>query len=92
MKTTYPSRWKAEKRYSKEIVKGQTLTTDGCGSYGISTLSRVQCCLMHMDGIDIKSDTVFWKCGECKEWNHRKEIKCNHCYAVLYKFKDEKDI
>ena len=84
MKTTNPIAWKAHSLDSGEIIEGSTLTTDGCGNYGISFMSRVQCALSHSEGYPIKPDTVYWQCGECKEWNHRKEIKCKGCEAVLY--------
>jgi hypothetical protein len=91
MKTTYPKRWKGRSKNDGRIIDGPTLTTDGDGNYGISQLSRVETAIAHMSGYDIKAKTIEWLCSVGRKWNSRYKIKCQHCDAVLHKFKDVTD-
>jgi len=90
MKTTYPYKWKANRKDNNQIIEGRVLTTNGYSIYGIlDDVSVVEACISNRSGWEIKSDTIYWQCYQCKEWNPRKVIKCNHCNAILDKFKDD---
>ncbi len=88
MKTTYPCRWKANLKDNRKIIEGRVLTVRG-NDYGIVDMSYADVCMGHIFGYLVISNTIFWQCNLCKEWNFRKEIKCGHCNAILDRFKDE---
>ena len=98
MKTTYPYRWKANRKDDNQIIEGKTLTTIGRKRFGISQRGAVDLTLCAcgssaffadpLCGVEIKPDTLYWQCYKCKDWNHRKEIFCK-CGAILGKFKED---
>lgn len=86
MKTTYPIKWKGT-HVNGNMIEGKTLTTRGHFTYGISSDSIYDVVLNHLNGIDVKKDSIYWMCRECYEWNYYKEIICK-CGCILENCKD----
>lgn len=82
MNLTNPCYWKAEDFEDNFIVSGKALVMH-FNEYYISPFSYSYTCISRCAGRKVKKDTIFWKCENCNEWNHYKQIKCENCKATL---------